>query len=229
MLILPAAPAAAVSGKQDDSIVYFLWRGNQAARSYNTPANPQSTNQTAVRNALAQLSQNWATLTDSERAGWTTFAANNPTSDRFGRPVQPTGLNWYIKANSNRLYMGLASVDTAPAFNAPAPLTLATMTASSSGDITIDVPGTPATGYSIKCQIEVPPTAAWTPSIRRSRFVAGVNSGSYQTVAATADQTLAWSAGALIVGSLAACWFTTVRTADGTESTPTLFTDIVSA
>lgn len=231
MLILPAAPAGAVSGKQDDSIVYFRWRGNQAARSFATPANPQTTNQTAVRNALTILSKSWADLTDSEREGWNTYAATYLSKDRFGRDVTTTGLNWYIKANSNRLYMGLAAVDTAPTDAPPAPFVLSAFDITAGGgEASVAIAGTPPAGFKMKVLVEVTPTVAWTPSIRRSRFINGVNSSSYITIANTADQTLiaspnlSWGA-----GNLVAVWYIVVRVADGTESTPTLYSMVAPA
>lgn len=225
MLILPAAPAAAVSGQQDKSIVYFSWRGNQAARSYANPANPKSTNQQAVRNAFTTLSKAWATLTDSQRTAWTTYAQNNPTKDRFGRTVTPTGLNWYIKANSNRLYMGLTEVDDAPSANAPAPLDVTFDAATVPDGISLIVPGTHTTAFAIKGLIEPLPTPAWTPSQQRSRMVAGVDSGSYKTLTTTPDQVINFvSEVPFTIDQVVAFWAITVRIADGTESLPVLVT-----
>lgn len=229
MLILPAAPAAAVSGKQQDSIVYFSWRGNQAARTYATPTNPRSTNQTTVRTILAQLSQLWKSVSVEDRETWNTWSQSNPTKDRMGRDVTPSGINWFIKANSNRRYMGNAAVQNAPVLAKPAPLSLENFTVNLDGTITVDIPGTPATGYAIKAQIEIPPSVAWTPSQARSTYILGVNSASYETVAATANQTITFEVpDGLPANALVAVWYTTVRIADGTESTPTLFTAIVA-
>lgn len=222
MLILPAAPTAAVSGQQDKSIVFFSWRGNQSARSYNVPANPKTANQQAVRNTLAALASSWATLTDAQRQAWTNYAAANPTRDRFGRPVTPTGLNWYIKANSNLLYQGLAAVANAPAANPPAPITSGTLDATAPDTLTLNYTSDGSTGYKIKCQIEVTPTVAWSPRLDRARMVAGVNAASYQAYSSTVGATTAtWTYdGSFGDGQQVAAWFSLVRTADGTESIP---------
>jgi hypothetical protein len=230
MLILPAAPSAAVSGKQDDTIVFFRWRGNQAARSYARPANPRTTSQTAVRNALATLSQQWATLSEGERASWTSFASTNLTRDRFGRDVTPTGLNWYIKANSNLIYSGGAAVDTAPTLPAPASLNVTLTSIVSPNQVIVAVQGTPAAGFQLKAQIEILPSPAWTPSISRSRLIAGITNGSYKTVAATPDQEITFTSSIeFSTGQTVAVWITTVRTADGTESTPILLVGVAEA
>lgn len=230
MLILPAAPAGAVSGQQDKSIVYFGWRGNQSARSYAMPANPKTANQQIVRNSLASLASSWSTLTEAERLSWTNYAQNHQTRDRMGRPVTPTGLNWYIKANSNRLYQGLAAVATAPAAPPPAPLTdlsADAFLAPNGIDVMFTAPG--AAGLQVRAQIEPTPTPAWTPSINRSRLIAGPTADSYKTVPTTGTATITWiSTTPFSNGQQVALWVSVIRTADGTESIPFLVTAIAT-
>jgi hypothetical protein len=225
MLILPAAPAAAVSGKQDDSIVYFLWRGNQAARSYNTPANPQTTNQQAVRGFLATLSAEWSTLSAGDRDTWTEYSTSHPTSDRFGRPVTPTGLNWYVKANTNRLIMALAAVDTAPIVSAPAPVLAAAVTATASTGVIAATFTWDTTGgtFRVKGQCEFPPTAAWTPSISRARLIAGVNINSTQALDPGDSQSVSFTSDrSFSAGQTVNVWLTIVNEVNGLESLPFL-------
>lgn len=230
MLILPAAPAGAVSGQQDRSIVYFGWRGNQSARSYAVPANPKTANQQIVRNSLASLASSWSTLTEAERSSWTNYAQNHQTRDRMGRPVTPTGLNWYIKANANRLYQGLAAVAAAPAAPPPAPLTDLTVDAflaPGSVGVMFTAPG--GSGLQVRAQIEATPTPAWTPSINRSRLVAGPTAASYQTIPTSGTATITWASTTTFEnGQQVALWVSVVRTADGTESIPFLISAIAT-
>lgn len=231
MLILPAAPAAAISGKQDDTIVYFRWRGNQAARSYTTPANPQTTNQQNVRNYLATLSAQWSTLSQANRDAWTEFATLNPTTDRFGRSVTPTGLNWYLKANFNRLLAGDTAVSTAPGTSAPSPILTATLTATVSGlAVAASFDWDASVGsYSVKAQIEVPPTAAWTPSLRRSRLISGVSATSLATLDPVTSQSVNWNSEvSFVAGSTVYVWLTIVNDINGLESLPLLVQDIAA-
>lgn len=84
-------------------------------RARSIPTNPNTTFQQAVRNALSQLSQLWATtLTEAQRAAWDVYAANVPVINTLGDSINLTGLNMYVRSNVARIQAGLARVDDGP-------------------------------------------------------------------------------------------------------------------
>lgn len=90
-------------------------RGGQYLRARVTPVNPGSIFQQAVRNALRTLVSLWqGSLTDVQRASWTTYANNVTVTDTLGDQRNRTGQNWYVGNNTARIQADLARVDDAP-------------------------------------------------------------------------------------------------------------------
>lgn len=84
-------------------------------RSRVVPVNPGTEFQSAVRAVFAQLIDAWTTvLTDAQRSGWATYAANVPLIGSLGNQQFVTGQNMYVRSNSARIQGGFARVDTAP-------------------------------------------------------------------------------------------------------------------
>lgn len=80
-----------------------------------TPVNPQTPDQTIVRQRLGALSAQWRGLTDAERASWTAAAQNFPRTDQFGNTVILAGSALYVSMNTNLLTVASATIATAPA------------------------------------------------------------------------------------------------------------------
>lgn len=96
-----------MTGSHNQGGMYFRGRG--------IPTNPQSQYQLAVRNALRTLTAEWSgTLTDAQRAAWTTYAANVPIIDRLGdaRTIPPLAM--FVRSNVSRIQAGLDPVDDGP-------------------------------------------------------------------------------------------------------------------
>lgn len=96
-------------------------RGGQYFRRRSVPTDPGSAAQVAVRGFVGNLAQEWLTaLTDVQRAGWQTYAANTSWTDSLGQSIQLSGINHYIRSNTPRLYADLevgqsaGRVDDAP-------------------------------------------------------------------------------------------------------------------
>lgn len=90
-------------------------RGGQYIRNRSTPTNPATSQQTAVRNALATLSNAWVNLlTAQQRTDWDVYAANVPLTNRVGELINVGGLGMYQRGNVPRLQAGLTRVDAAP-------------------------------------------------------------------------------------------------------------------
>lgn len=103
--------------------------GGTYFRGRTVPVNPQSSQQTAVRNAMANIAQAWSgTLTATQRNGWNTYAFNTPVTDSLGAPIKLSGFNWYNACNIPRLQVGLSRIDTAPSIFNLAALTLPVIT-----------------------------------------------------------------------------------------------------
>lgn len=99
--------------------------GGTYFRGRTTPVNPQTTLQTAVRNAMSNISQAWDNvLTGSQRNAWNTYAFNTPTTDSMGNQIKLSGINWYNACNVPRLQVGLSRVDAGPTNFTLANLTL---------------------------------------------------------------------------------------------------------
>jgi hypothetical protein len=90
-------------------------RGGMYIRQRSTPVDPGSPFQNAVRDSMSSLSQSWQeVLTDGQRDGWATYAANVPLTDQFGDSRHVTALNMYIRSNSIRLTQGFSASPNAP-------------------------------------------------------------------------------------------------------------------
>lgn len=103
-----------MSGKLNGS-VYARNRGGTYVRKWAKPTNPNTPLQQTIRAAMSALVTSWmGTLTDAQRAGWDTYAANVPMLNRLGQEIYLTGQNHYIRSNAPRLQAGVAVVDDAP-------------------------------------------------------------------------------------------------------------------
>lgn len=168
MLIRPVAPSGDVSGKQQDSIVFFKWRNAQTARTWARPTNPDSTFQQTVRANLTTLSKRWSNLTAPQRQSWVVYANANPITNRLGVSVRMTGLDAYIALNSvNQLRTSSATfVDTAPATAPPAPILTATLSTGADAttiSATLTHGYTTLTGLYVLLRAKTMPSAAVRP------------------------------------------------------------------
>ncbi len=117
----------AVSGSIG-GITYARNRGGLYTRARAIPVNPNSTDQQIVRANFAFLVDQWTnTLTDTQRAAWTTYAENTPVTDRLGDQITLTGQQMYLRNNSIRLRDGLAVVQEGPSGGGGIPLSPVTL------------------------------------------------------------------------------------------------------
>jgi hypothetical protein len=98
-------------------------------RNRSVPVNPSSTEQQAVRSALATIAQAWASaLTAAERDAWDAYAAAVPRVDALGNSQFVLGINWYVAINVLRLQSSIARLDAAPSILTGSALSPITMT-----------------------------------------------------------------------------------------------------
>jgi len=84
-------------------------------RARSIPVNPNTAQQQAVRNFLAQLSTAWLqVLTQSQRDAWSVYASNVPLVDSLGEARSTTGLAHYVRSNVPILQNGGTRVDDGP-------------------------------------------------------------------------------------------------------------------
>lgn len=130
------------SGKQG-GIVWSRNRAGAYVRNRAVPVNPNSATQVAVRNAVRALTIRWSqTLTQVQRDAWDLYASNVSWTGKLGQSVSLTGLNHYVRSNTEMLRHNGSYIDAAPTIFelATAELALAvTMSAAAqTGDITYD-------------------------------------------------------------------------------------------
>ena len=79
------------------------------------PSNPQTLSQRTVRAHLTICAQNWAKLTDEQRAAWTAAGKQQNAKARCGTTGPLTGSNLFTKVNAVKLEIGDAVVTDPPA------------------------------------------------------------------------------------------------------------------
>lgn len=78
--------------------------GGAYIRNRVVPVNPGSVFQSAVRSALANLTQRWVdTLTEAQREGWEAYAEAVPLPNPLGDPRNIGGLPMYVRSNTPRV------------------------------------------------------------------------------------------------------------------------------
>ena len=96
-------------------------RGGRYLRARAIPTDPNTVRQQTMRAIMGQLVDRWTnTLTQVQRDAWNLYGANVPVLDAFGDPINLSGQQWYVKANSIRqqaiteLASTIALVDDGP-------------------------------------------------------------------------------------------------------------------
>lgn len=104
--------------QRSGSIGGTVWSRNRYGayiRSRSVPVNPNTDRQVAIRNAVRALTIGWQnTLTQVQRDAWETYAGNVVWVNKLGQTVRLTGLNHYIRSNTQSVALGFGQIDTAP-------------------------------------------------------------------------------------------------------------------
>lgn len=90
-------------------------RGGAYFRTKVTPLNPSSTAQQNVRGQLGALASQWSGLTDAQRASFNNAVTDFASTDVFGDIRNPSGINLFVKLNSNLGNSSQSAIATAPA------------------------------------------------------------------------------------------------------------------
>lgn len=90
-------------------------KGGMYIRSRAMPTNPGTENQSAVRDSVRILMDNWSNvLTQAQRDAWDLYAFNTPVVNKLGQTVKRTGQNMYVRANTARMQAEFPAVNDAP-------------------------------------------------------------------------------------------------------------------
>lgn len=76
-------------------------RGGAYLRTKVTPVNPQTSFQSVARARITTFSQGWRSLTAAQQSAWNSAVSNFQKTDIFGDLKNPSGLNLYVRLNSN--------------------------------------------------------------------------------------------------------------------------------
>jgi hypothetical protein len=104
-------------------------RGGAYLRTKVTPTNPNTSAQATVRNRLTAFSQGWKGLTAAKRAAWNSSVSDYSKTDIFGDIKQPSGVNLYVKLNSNLDEVGVSAISLPPLPQAVEPVLTISATA----------------------------------------------------------------------------------------------------
>lgn len=89
-------------------------RGGAYFRTKVTPVNPDTTYQAGVRNRLTSISQEWRSLSASNRDSWNSAVQAFAKTDVFGDLKNPSGFNLYQRLNNNLDAVGSAGITIPP-------------------------------------------------------------------------------------------------------------------
>jgi len=89
-------------------------RFGQYYRTKSVPVQPASPKQTAIRQAFAELSRTWRTLTNAQRESWSSLGDQLKKKDSLGQVYSLTGLQIYQSFNMIRKLISLDPLTTAP-------------------------------------------------------------------------------------------------------------------
>ncbi len=79
------------------------------------PVNPHSDRQEHIRAILSLLAEVWhADLDNDQRGLWADYAAAVPMTNRLGETIHLTGFNHFIRSNTSRLTVGIATAANGP-------------------------------------------------------------------------------------------------------------------
>lgn len=126
-----------------------------------TPVNPQTSYQTAVRALFASLSQAWRSLTEAQRDAWNAAVINFQKTDIFGDLKNPTGINLFVRLNTNIVNAGGTQIDLPPVVtDTPAPVEFSAIADESGQTLAITFAPTPVpanTAYVVEATQQVSP------------------------------------------------------------------------
>lgn len=128
MKYVPSVLASQYSGSAGSTTASRgRWGSYMRRRSMVT--NPNTEQQTTVRQAFGSLAAMWAGLGDARWAAWNAYAAATVWTDRMGQQIRLSGQQHFIRSNQPQTFavaMGAAGLPGTPFLDAPEVNTLGT-------------------------------------------------------------------------------------------------------
>jgi len=94
---------------------YARNRYGNYARARTKPTNPRTSLQTAVRNAMSDITTRWSqTASAAHRTAWNLYGNSVTMKNKLGENTNMSGFNQYVRSNVPRLQAGLTPVDAGP-------------------------------------------------------------------------------------------------------------------
>lgn len=148
--------------------------GGPYCKGWSMPTNPRTHKQSLHRGTISTLASGWRGITNPQRIGWDTFAADpaQELENSLGEAYYISGFGWFVKCNSRLMFLGESFIATAPVAARPG------------------TPNVTSAYYAITppfwCKIDYPATT-WDPdlfcqifcSVRTSRGAKQMYSGFY--------------------------------------------------
>jgi hypothetical protein len=161
--------------------VFSKNRGGAYIRTKVTPANAQTSFQTAVRALLTFFAQSFRTLTSAQILAWNSAVSDFTGTDIFGDVRTPSGINLYVRLNCNLAKVGEPAITNPPLPTNVGQLTGVTVVASAGGG-TVSIGADQATvGAGLRMFIEATsnqsPGKTFVKSEYRAIGYTGVNAG----------------------------------------------------
>jgi hypothetical protein len=178
--------------------VYTKNKAGASIRNRVTPINRKSSAQTLRRQQLASYSSQWRGLTQAQRDGWNSGAANFPQTDNLGQTIFLTGEQLYVRCNANLVLTGNAAITDCPTPASFEVLAFTSLTVSAGGGtLSLAFSPTVPAGFELVVRATAPVSAGKSfVSDSAFRFIQSV------APAATSPQALG-VAYALVFGSIA--------------------------
>ena len=200
-------------GKQGGLVYKWTKEGIQVV-DRETPTNPKTAAQLAVRAAFKKATQQWKTMTGAQVLAWNNYAlARTETEETTNKKFKLSGFNWFTKfaARYFAVNPGATSAPMAPPTSDFAGDTITITAAASSGGSKFSASG--ANGSTVTTALLIQPLA----NANRKAMANGYRTKEYfKFVAGTLDRTVSLPPGYYAVG------YEFVNTATGQESTRTL-------
>lgn len=97
-----------VSGRMDGNVLMRNGRG----RGFVVPALVQNAYTSAIRSTFSDFSQGYRALTQAQIAAWSAFTMT--TTNRFGKSIQISGKECYVRLNQNLADINVAAISVPP-------------------------------------------------------------------------------------------------------------------
>jgi len=113
MKLKPSALVSGFSGKLNGSVASRN-RGGAYLRNKAIPLNPKTSAQALVRSSFGSLSKAWGQLTEAQRKAWNGAVSSWQTTDVFGDLKSPSGINLFMRLNTNLATVGATGINFPP-------------------------------------------------------------------------------------------------------------------